>query len=233
MSLFRRPRHSFSRAFIGRSADAPSITRAPPPKAERILFISSSFSYFYLTGFFLIFAYNSVLMSFFQRGPKENEGKKDKKEKGVGAGGPNFWGSVLTTILIFLILSSLYSFIVESRGKDETLPLSQVITDIKSGAITEIVVKGDELTLTYKDQTETKNSKKESGLSISETFKNYNVPADKLASIKVDVKNPTGFGFWFLTLAPFVLPILFIIFFSNFLSPILSYLFHLFTGLAF
>ncbi len=46
---------------------------------------------------------------------------------------------------------------------------------------------------------------------------------------------PTSFvrAVFFLEQYSLILLILFIIFFSNFLSPILSYLFHLFTGLAF
>ncbi|MEK7567476.1 MAG: ATP-dependent zinc metalloprotease FtsH [Patescibacteria group bacterium] len=158
-------------------------------------------------------------MAFFpinQRTPKENKG--EKKEKMGGGNTPSFWSSVLTTILIFLVLSALYSFIVESRGKETLIPISDVVNDINASKIIEISVRGDELSLTYKDNNEIKKSKKETGLSISETLKNYNVASEKLSAVKINIQNQTGFGFWFLTLAPFVLPILFIVFFIWFLS---------------
>ncbi len=157
-------------------------------------------------------------MAFFQmnqKSPKENKG--DNKEK-KGGGAPSFWNSVLTTVLIFLVLSALYSFIVESRSKEVMIPISEVVSDINAGKISEISVKGEELLLTYKDTEEIKKAKKEPGSSVSETFKNYNVAPEKLSAVKIDIQNQTGFGFWFLTLAPFILPILFIVFFIWFLS---------------
>ncbi|MDO8492501.1 MAG: hypothetical protein Q7S34_02580, partial [bacterium] len=162
-------------------------------------------------------------MAFFKKEqkPKEafNKGKNQKDKGGKNLlPTPNFWGSIMGTIIIFLVLSSLYSFVVENRSKNEALPISQLVSDINEGKVTSIVVKGNDLTVSYKDTEETREAKKESGVGITETLKNYNVGSEKLGMVKIEVKEPSGFGYWFLNLAPFLLPILFIVFFIWFLS---------------
>lgn len=149
----------------------------------------------------------------------KNKEKKDKNGKKPGSfmPRPSFWGNIISTILIFLIILSLYSFIVDYEGQAVEVPLSQVAADINAGTVTSIVVRGDELIVTYADKSE-KTSKKESGVGLTETLKNYGIPTEKLGPVQVEVKNPSGFSFWFVTLAPFLLPIAFIIFFIWFLS---------------
>jgi len=143
---------------------------------------------------------------------------KDKKKDEKRRPTPNFWGSIIGTLAIFLVLSTLYSFIVENRSKNVAIPISELVSDINADRVTGIVVKGNDLTVSYKDTEETKQAKKESGIGLTETFKNYSITPEKLSAIKVEVKEPSGFGYWFLNLAPFLLPILFIIFFIWFLS---------------
>jgi cell division protease FtsH len=123
----------------------------------------------------------------------------------------------VSILIIFVLLSSLYSFISSRNTKTDQIPLSQLSTDIKSGAITGIVVRGDELTLSYKDGV-TKISKKEPGEALSQTLVNYGMTASELAPLKIDIKNETGFGYWLLNLAPIIIPILFILVFVWFIT---------------
>ena len=147
---------------------------------------------------------------------KGNKGKNGKKPGNFFIR-PTIWGNLTSTVLIFLIILSLYSLISDYESKTVPVSLSQVASDIQSGKVASIDVRGDELTVTYTDKT-VKESKKESGLGLTETLKNYQIPAEKLALINIDVKGPSGLSFWFATLAPFILPLAFIIFFIWFLT---------------
>ena len=128
-----------------------------------------------------------------------------------------FWANFLSTLLIFLLLVSLYSFIAERKDKPEVIPISQLAKDVEGGLVTSIVVRGEELEATYKDETK-KESKKEVDAALTETLSNYGVSLEKLAGVSIEVESPGGFRFWFVTLAPFLIPLLFIVIFIWFLS---------------
>ncbi len=171
-----------------------------------------------------------------------------------------FWANLLSTVLIFFILVTVYSLIVGNQEKPEEIPISQLAQDINSGLVSSIVVSGENLKITYvkpgeqtkeeqttkgqakeeqskgevsdgtavsdktksKDETKSgeviKKSKKESGTALTETLVNYGVTREKLGTVSIEIKNPGGFRFWFFTLAPFMIPILLIVFFIWFLS---------------
>ncbi len=148
--------------------------------------------------------------------PTDKKEKKISKIPGFFPKQP-FLGNFATTLLVFLVLLSLYSFIVESQAKVPEIPISEVASDITAGKINSIVVKGDELEIVYTDEVK-KKAKKEANLGLSETLRNYSVPAEKLATVKIEVKNQSGFLYWVANLAPFILPIFFIAFFVWFLS---------------
>lgn len=132
-------------------------------------------------------------------------------------GGRQFWTNLAGTLLIFIILASIYSFISESQKKVEDVPLSKLATDINAGQITSIVVKGNDLEIIYVGEIE-KKSKKETDAALSESLKNYGVTQEKLAKVSIEVKSPSGIRFWLLNLAPFLIPLIFIVFFLWFLS---------------
>ncbi len=118
---------------------------------------------------------------------------------------------ILITVVIFFIISSLYSFFADRNNPDE-IPFSQVAQDVTSGTITSIVVEGDTLTITRADGTE-QTSRKESGVGLSETFAAYGVTPAELASTTISVQSASGFWFWVINLAPILLPLLLIGFF--------------------
>lgn len=63
-----------------------------------------------------------------------------------------------------------------------------------------------------------KKSKKEVGTALSETLSNYGVTPEQLEQVVIEVKSPSGFLFWLGALAPFILPLLFIIILIWYLS---------------
>src|SRR6185369_1571129 len=95
-------------------------------------------------------------------------------------GGPSFFGNLLTTILIFIILMSAYSLIESFIQPTNTVPLSTVATDVAAGKVTAISVSGDTLDLTYADGV-TKTSRKDPAAGLPETLATYGVTPAELS----------------------------------------------------
>lgn len=142
------------------------------------------------------------------------------KKKGTGSDPEN--GSiisyVLTVILIFVLISSVYSFVSSSSSKKtEQISISQLSTDIKAGTVKTVVVKGDALDIEYKAG-EKKVSKKEDGEALSQTLVNYGVTKEQVSAVNINIKNENGVGYWILNLSPIIFPILFIAIFIWFIT---------------
>lgn len=148
-----------------------------------------------------------------------NNGKGAPKKRGWRAllGGSSFFGNLITTILIFLLLMSAYSLVVSFMQPTNDVPLSAVAADVAGGKVNAITVSGDSLTLTYTDGT-TKTSRKDSAAGLPETLATYGVTPAELAKVAITIQGQSGFQFWFLALAPTLLSLVFIIFLFWFLS---------------
>lgn len=119
---------------------------------------------------------------------------------------------------IFLVLSVGYSFVREYFvNEPESVPLSQIATDIQAGVIVSIEVSGDTIKATYTDESE-KTSRKETESSFTETLANYNIEKEKIDAVKIEITDEGGARFWFLTLAPLLVPILLLVGIIWFLS---------------
>ena len=132
-------------------------------------------------------------------------------------GGPSFFGNLITTILIFLVLMSSYSLVTSLVQPSDDIPLSAVAADVVAGKVKSIVVEGDSLSLVYTDES-VKSSRKDSSSGLPETLAIYGVTPAELAKVSIEIQGQSGFQFWFLTLVPIILPILFILFILWFLS---------------
>ena len=138
------------------------------------------------------------------------KGPKDTGKKGSDQPMP-FWNNALTVIFVFLVLMTIYSYISEGGSKTPVVTLSQLSTDVSAGLVSKITVRGDELEVEYLKDHELKKSKKEEGTALTQTLVNYGVPLPKLGILQIEVKSETGFGYWALNLAPFILPLVFIL----------------------
>src|SRR3989344_5517021 len=140
-----------------------------------------------------------------RRGPPGG-GKGKKNEK--SAPGPNMWLQVGIALAIFIVLSGGYSLVQEYLGsKPEDVSLSQIATDINAARVSAIVVEGNTVTAIYADESE-KISHKEAESSLTETLVNYGVQPAQMADVAIEVKDQGGVKFWFMTLAPILLPAL-------------------------
>jgi cell division protease FtsH len=154
--------------------------------------------------------------------------KKPTKGKGrmpIFSKGPiSVFSKIANGILIILIISTLYSLIFTGGVKNEQISIGQLATDINSGIVQKIEVKGDNLLITYSSTTSSstvaiiKEAKKEVDTPLTQTLSNYKVSQDKLAKINIDIVSDTGFAYWFMNLAPFLIPLFFIIIFIWFLT---------------
>lgn len=143
---------------------------------------------------------------------------KKKNGGGKNKDGNPLLSYITSIILVFLILSTLYSLASNIFGeKEEQISISQLSSDIKSSLVETVTVKGNTLEVKYKDET-IKSSKKESEESLSQTLVNYGVSKEQLASVNIDIRNQSGLGYWLLNLSPIIFPILFIAVFIWFIT---------------
>ncbi len=120
-----------------------------------------------------------------------------------------FLGSFGMSIIIFVLIITAYSLITETKNDTINISLSELSNDISSGLVSKLSVDGDVLTATYKDDV-VKVSKKESDTALTTTLTNYGVPSEKIASVQIDIAEPSGLAFWVQNLLPFIIPIIFI-----------------------
>ncbi len=114
----------------------------------------------------------------------------------------------------FLLLFSLFVFSALSAPYQTTnsMPLSQVISSVKKGDVSEIDVNGDKLTVTLKNGQKV-DTTKETGSDVYTIFRNAGV---SLENTKVVVKDSTTFNNW-LNITSAVLPVILIIVFFYFI----------------
>jgi len=139
-----------------------------------------------------------------------NKGKKGEKKS-------KFSGSIAGALFVFMLLTALYLLVSGTPKKVEEVSISDLAKSVSALEVKTIQVEGGELTVTYKND-EVKKAKKEIESSLSQTLFNYGVKPEALSSTQIEVTADTGFMFWLGNILPFLLPILFIVFFFWYLS---------------
>ncbi len=143
--------------------------------------------------------------------------RKTRTGGGKDPNGSSITTYILSVVLIFLVLSSAYTYFASNQNGATKISISQLSEDIRSGIVKNIIVKGDTLDVEYKDSSK-KVSKKEDGEALTQTLVNYGATKDDLAKVNIDIKNDTGITYWLVNLSPIIFPILFIFIFIWFLS---------------
>lgn len=139
--------------------------------------------------------------------PPQNPQKTSKKDnQPVGSEGPSIWLQLAIGLVVFIVLSTGYSAVHDYfTVQRETIPISQIASDIQAGKITNLNVSGDSITATYVDKTE-RVSRKESEASLTQTLDTFHLDPAKLAVVKISITDESGARFWFLTLFPIIVP---------------------------
>ena len=110
---------------------------------------------------------------------------------------------------------------VETSGEvdlDETTETSEEEEILVQGEESEVVAEVVAITYENAPLERKRTARKEGNEALSTTLSNYGVTADELRSVKIEVKDPTGFGYWVGILSPFLIPLFFIIFLIWFLT---------------
>ncbi len=131
----------------------------------------------------------------------------------------NIGKNFLTIILLFLILSFIFSLFFSPSKEIKEIPFSQVVSDINQGKIKEIDISKNDLKVLYKDGNKF-SSRKEPEISLSQELVNYGVNKDKFKGIKVNIASSQNTWGWLGPTIIFgILPLLvFIIFFRTILK---------------
>ncbi len=128
-----------------------------------------------------------------------------------------FLNMIIMAILLFLLISSLYSETLTDQTVAESTSLSTIAQGIERHEVVSVRVEGEKVTAEYKDKT-LKQTQKEVDASITESLSRLGVSESAFASTTITVVEPSGFVFWLGELAPFLAPLIFLIFFVWFLS---------------
>ncbi len=146
--------------------------------------------------------------------PKNNEhkphGGKDKKKKGFPQ--MSFLNLFATVILVFLVITTFYAEFSDKTSTSNSIPLSSLAQDIKKGIVTSLTIQDAEVTALYADKT-TKVAQRETDASLTDSLTRFGVTPAELASTTISIVAPSGTWYWIGQLAPFIIPLLFLVLF--------------------
>jgi cell division protease FtsH len=139
--------------------------------------------------------------------------KKAKKPTKNQPGTKDILMQLALTAVIFTVLFGGYNALQgkSEADKESEISLSQLVTDIKTGEVVKVTVFGADIEAEYRGKDKVvKKTKKEADSSLTETLTNYGVTSDQLTTLSIELKDPTGFKYWFGQVAPLVIPALLI-----------------------
>jgi cell division protease FtsH len=136
-----------------------------------------------------------------------NSSKKTGKKMPIGPG--NFWNNMLSTVLLLIFVTAIFSYLTETKTPPEELTITDVVGQVQNGEVETLIVRGATLEITYKDNTRTPGeAKREVDASVTESLTNLGVTPEQLSGVQIDVQRETGFMYWFGQFAPFMFPLI-------------------------
>lgn len=117
--------------------------------------------------------------------------------------------NLLVFLLVFSGIALLFTSYSKNYVKQERVGMEKFISEINSGEVNKIVVEGTKMQVTLKSGAE-QIVKKETGETLSELFRNYEIEKDKISGINIEIKENEGASFWLTVVLPFLLPFLLI-----------------------
>ncbi len=111
----------------------------------------------------------------------------------------------LVLFAVFLLIAAIFSAFSGGSAKVQAVGIETLINQINSDKVSEIVVSGNQLAVTLKDNTK-ETVRKEANDSLSTLLNNYKVDPAKSTAIKISVKDESGWNYFLLNIAPFLFP---------------------------
>jgi len=124
----------------------------------------------------------------------------------------NISKNLLFIFLIFLTISAIFALFSQPFEQEKEISLSQLIKDIEEEKIEKIIVSGNEISITYLDETKAK-TRKETEIALSDTLLNYGLSEEKINKANIGIEEEGGLLFWLGPLSIIILPLLFLLLF--------------------
>jgi len=124
------------------------------------------------------------------------------KAKNIKPLGKNF----IFIIIIFLTVAGIFS-LTSQPSVEKDISLTELTQEVNKGSIEEIIISGNDISITYKDGTKAK-SKKEAEIAFSQSLLNYGVAKETLLGINIIPKEKSGLAVWLEPLLFILLPLL-------------------------
>jgi cell division protease FtsH len=118
------------------------------------------------------------------------------------------WRGAIIYLLILIAAGALILGVFPMNGSSEEIPISQIAQDVNDGKAKSIVVKDNEIEVTFDDAT-TVISRKEDGIDLPENLLALGVSQEALESTDIQVEPPSPWGEWLAILGSF-LPFVFL-----------------------
>jgi cell division protease FtsH len=139
--------------------------------------------------------------------PNNKNGKKNLFSAKIG-----FVNTIITAILLFLLITGIYSQFNTQQIPANNISLSELARDVEKGKVISITLEADQVLIQYSDKT-FKQTQKEADSSLTDSLVRLGVSAIQLASTSISIAEPSGFWFWTGQLAPFLAPLILLVFF--------------------
>ncbi|MCX6759207.1 MAG: ATP-dependent zinc metalloprotease FtsH [Candidatus Nealsonbacteria bacterium] len=118
----------------------------------------------------------------------------------------NLTKNFIIILLIFLVISSIFTLFSDPFEKKKELSLTQVVEKINQGEIKKITVLNNDLEIIYQDETKA-FSVKEAETALSQSLINYGVTQEKLKTLEIETKEKKDVWTWLMPIL-FILPLL-------------------------
>jgi cell division protease FtsH len=122
----------------------------------------------------------------------------------------------LSVILIFILLSLLFSIFSRAPGERKTISLSELALNIQEGKVKEVVISGEDILVYFKDGS-LLTSKKESEGPLTQSLVNLGVDKEKLKEVQIKVEKRTTILSWLFPIIYIFSPFILFFFFLWFL----------------
>ena len=142
----------------------------------------------------------------------KNNNKDPKGQKKGKMPRMNFLNMIATVVLVFLIITTFYAEFSGNKTPSSAISLSSLATDIKAGSVTSLSIQDVEVVATYVDKS-TKTAQRETDASLTDSLTRFGVTPAQLASTSISIVAPSGAWYWISQLAPFLVPLLFLVLF--------------------
>ncbi len=98
-------------------------------------------------------------------------------------------------LLIFLVISGIFTLFSQPAEEEKTLSLTQLVEEINQGKIKKILISDNDLSVIYHNNTEA-ISRKESETALSQSLINYGINKDKLKGVEVETEKTENVFTW-------------------------------------